>query len=268
MWRSSDMTSASIKHTSVPRTRICSAPLRCASNGQGNGRQCFPLRSAHGCRFRLYAKHPCGGESVGCVAVVCTYRPQSDAGRFPRGCSADRYFLHPGVADRTQPALNAGPMQTGFTRPTVRLTAAHPRAVFFSPTRFLRACISLSRCPQRASSNNVRRSRNILRDDQDGPSDADVWCVVCRLPETRCWHYLVQQIRATGGAHTDTTPRERGPKTIQAREVYYRAHSMDKPGGGSLAPTKCGHTRDLYPSQPQTYSRACRLSSGGTGFFQ
>lgn len=38
---------------------------------------------------------------------------------------------------------------------------------------------------------------------------------------------------------------------MQAREVYYRAHSMDKPGGGFLAPNKCGHARGLYLRLPQ-----------------
>lgn len=38
---------------------------------------------------------------------------------------------------------------------------------------------------------------------------------------------------------------------MHAREVYYRAHSMDKPGGGSLAPTKCGHTRGVHARHPQ-----------------
>lgn len=50
----------------------------------------------------------------------------------------------------------------------------------------------------------------------------------------------------------NTTPERRGPMTMQAREVYYRAHSMDKPGGGFLAPNKCGHARGLHPRNPQT----------------
>lgn len=39
---------------------------------------------------------------------------------------------------------------------------------------------------------------------------------------------------------------------MHAREVYYRAHSMDKPGGGFLAPTKCGHTRGVRSEATST----------------
>lgn len=41
--------------------------------------------------------------------------------------------------------------------------------------------------------------------------------------------------------------------TMQQREVYQRAHSMDKPAGGFLAPIRCGHARSLHPSLANSF---------------
>lgn len=62
-----------------------------------------------------------------------------------------------------------------------------------------------------------------------------------------------------------TSEATEGTTTVIRREVYQRAHSMDKPAGGSLAPNRCGHTRRLT-DRPRHQLEGAGISRPPTGF--